>query len=89
MPDGYAFGGLPIRSANLSESDGGFLALFVDGAVIRKARLKGDYTIALLRKVGAPNGYAFPGKRTGETLNRFLCPLPEHADDERRVLTPS
>ncbi|MFB9158338.1 hypothetical protein [Chromobacterium violaceum] len=72
LPDGYAFGGLPIRSVKLSETDGGFLALFVDGdaaaiqAAIRKARVKGDYSVAMLRKIGEAGGYAFPGKRPGQ-----------------------
>ncbi|WP_145964397.1 hypothetical protein [Chromobacterium phragmitis] len=72
LPDGYTFGGLPIRSVNLSESDGGFLALFVDGdasaiqTAIKKARVKGDYTVAMLRKVGGADGYAFPGKPAGQ-----------------------
>lgn len=72
LPDGYVFGGLPIRSVKLSETDGGFLALFVDGdataiqAAIKKARLKGDYSVAMLRTVGGPTGYPFPGKRTGQ-----------------------
>ncbi|MBI3228715.1 MAG: hypothetical protein HYZ45_00545, partial [Burkholderiales bacterium] len=76
-PAGYSFGDLPIQSLNLSEADGGFLALFVNGdaaaiqAAMKKAHLKGDKTVASLHKVGEANGYAFPGKAAGQLY--VLC----------------
>ncbi|TDR81915.1 hypothetical protein [Paludibacterium purpuratum] len=72
VPGSYTFGGLPIQSVNLSEVDGGFLALFVEGdalaikSAIKKAHLAGDSTVVMLRKVGEANGYAFPGKPAGQ-----------------------
>lgn len=71
-PSGYTFGDLQIQSLNLSDVDGGFLALFVEGdavaikSAIKKVRVKGDTTMVMLRKVGEANGYPFPGKRTGQ-----------------------
>jgi hypothetical protein len=72
VPSGYTFGDIPIQSVNLSESDGGYLALFVDGdsaaikSAIRNVRIKGDTTMVMLKKVGDAYGYAFPGKRNGQ-----------------------
>ncbi len=71
-PSGYTFGDIPIQSLSLSEADGGFLALFVDGnaiaikSAIKKVRLKGDTTIMTLHKVGDANSYPFPSKRAGQ-----------------------
>lgn len=87
LPGGYAFGGLPIRSVNLSESDGGFLALFVDGdaaaiqAAIKKTRVKGDYMVATLGKVGGASGYAFPGKPTGQAYVHCQSKQTLNGDD--------
>ncbi|MFC5473737.1 hypothetical protein [Paraherbaspirillum soli] len=72
VPGGYTFGDIPIQSVNLSEVNGGFLALFVDGdstaikSAIKKVRIKGDTTTVGLHKVGEANGFAFPGKRSGQ-----------------------
>ncbi|NHR07680.1 hypothetical protein HA052_21050 [Chromobacterium haemolyticum] len=68
LQGGYDYGGLPIRSVQLSEADGGFLALFVDGddaaikAAIKKTQRKGS-SAAMLSKVG--ESYSFPGKPNG------------------------
>lgn len=68
LPGGYDYGGLPIRSVQLSEVDGGFLALFVDGdaaaikAAVKKTQRKGS-SAAMLSKVG--ESYPFPGKPNG------------------------
>ncbi|MCS3806837.1 hypothetical protein HNO92_004525 [Chromobacterium alkanivorans] len=68
LPGGYDFGGLPIRSVQLSEVDGGFLALFVDGdaaaikTAIKKTQRKSS-SAAMLSKVG--ESYPFPGKPNG------------------------
>ncbi|WP_211251654.1 hypothetical protein [Andreprevotia chitinilytica] len=72
VPGGYTFGDIPIQSVNLSEADGGFLAVFVDGdaaavkSAIKHTRLKGDSTLVALQKVGDANSYAFAGKRPGQ-----------------------
>ncbi|UJB30187.1 hypothetical protein [Chromobacterium sp. Beijing] len=68
LPGGYDYGGLPIRSVQLSEVDGGFLALFVDGdaaaikSAIKKAQRKSS-SAAMLSKVG--ESYPFAGKPNG------------------------
>ena len=68
LPGGYDYGGLPIRSVQLSEVDGGFLALFVDGdaaaikAAIKKTQRKSS-SASMLSKVG--ESYLFPGKPNG------------------------
>ncbi|MBK0417051.1 hypothetical protein JD974_21835 [Chromobacterium haemolyticum] len=74
LPSGYDYGDLPIRSAQLSEADGGFLALFVDGdaaaikSAIKKTQRKSS-SAAMLSKVG--ESYPFPGKPNG--LPYVLC----------------
>ena len=71
LPGGYDYGGLPIRSVQLSEVDGGFLALFVDGdaaaikAAIKKTQRKSS-SASMLSKVG---------KATPSQASPTACPM--------------
>lgn len=77
LSNSYSFGDLPIESVFLSESQGGFVALFVNGSdadinnAIAKSKTKNNTTAAYLLKVGDKSGFEIPGKAPGKSY--VLC----------------